>query len=168
MPYLHSFLAYYCSFPSRFSPLSTITFTSSSSRHNIIQYNNRDSNAVLVKTGTHWNPKKRLSSFYHYDAASQIIMGADLATVSLLDWLILRYSVASEMRAQHERCLVACVVLRSSGMCDCDCDCDFQFLIHFFFNEQPRILFLFFDTTGFGGSFGVKVKKASTIAQTSH
>jgi len=39
-----------------------------------------DSNAVLVKTGTHWNPKKRLSSFYHYDAASQIIMGADLAT----------------------------------------------------------------------------------------
>ena len=38
-----------------------------------------DDNAILVRTGTHDNPKKQLSRFYHFDAPSQLIIGHRLA-----------------------------------------------------------------------------------------
>lgn len=43
------------------------------------QFVENDDNAILVNTGTHDNPQKRLSGFYHFDAPSQLIIGQRLA-----------------------------------------------------------------------------------------
>jgi len=40
---------------------------------------NNTANTVLVNTGINDNPKKRLSEFYHYNAASQMIIGDRIA-----------------------------------------------------------------------------------------
>jgi hypothetical protein len=46
-----------------------------------VGYGNRNPNSILVNTGANDDPKKRLSKFYHYDAASQLVIGDRIAKV---------------------------------------------------------------------------------------
>ena len=51
----------------------------------VFRYNTSDANAILVNTGTNDDPEKRLSSHYHFDAPSIIIVGKRIAVVSSID-----------------------------------------------------------------------------------
>ena len=50
-----------------------------------LHYSTSGANAILVNTGTNDDPEKRLSSHYHFDAPSIIIVGERIAVVSSID-----------------------------------------------------------------------------------